>query len=321
MKKALKVLVLLAAVSVFCVPAGAKEFLVCGTSANTGTYYLYGGNWSKVMNSKVPDVDITCEVSGGPTKNLQLIGNGDIDLGFTTGWMAGEAYAGMGVFEGKPTTKAKAMFPMYSSVMYLYALADSPINSLYDLKGKHVITGSPGGTSDKAARALLKALGIEPSQISSLTGNTGANAIKDGMADAGFYVGSVPASFLMNIETTHKIKFIKITDEEFAKIFEAFPFWTKDVMPANTYKNQPDEYSFISFWNYSIAREDLSEKLVYDMVKATFENNETFIATDKNFRTTTTENVSKIVTELHPGAYKYYKEIGVVVPENIIPKK
>lgn len=303
-----------------CALARPLARLVCGTSANTGTYYIYGGNWSKVMNAQVEGVDIACEVSGGPTKNLQLMANGDVDVGFTTGWMAGEAYAGEGAFAGNAATNAKALFPMYSSVMYLYVLADSPVNCLADLEGKHVATGSPGGTSDKAARALLKAMGITPRQVSSLTGDTGANAIKDGIVDAGFYVGSAPASYLMNIETTHKIKFIEISEEEFKKIFEAFPYWTRDVVPAHTYKNQEKDYSFLSFWNYAVAREDLDESLVYDMVKATFENQKNFVKTDKNFKATLAENVSKIVTPLHPGAYKYYKEIGQAVPENIVPR-
>jgi TRAP transporter TAXI family solute receptor len=294
--------------------------LVCGTSGNTGTYYLYAGNWSKVMNAKVEGVDIACEVSGGPTKNLQLMANGDIDLGFTTGWMAGEAYKGTGEFDGAATTVAKAMFPMYSSVMYLYVLEKSDIKSLRDLEGKHVATGTPGGTSDKAARVLLKALGITPSEISSLTGDTGMNAFKEGIVDAAFYVGSAPASYLMNLETTHKFRFIQITDEEYAAIFKAFPYWTKDLVPAQTYKNQTEDFTFISFWNYAVAREDLDADLVYDLVKTTFENQDVFVKTDSNFATTTAANISKISTPLHPGAYRYYKEIGVPVPDNIIPE-
>jgi TRAP transporter TAXI family solute receptor len=294
--------------------------LVCGTSANNGTFYAYGGNWAKVMNEKVEGCDIAIEVSGGPTKNIQLIGSGDIDIGFTTGWMAGEAYAGTGEFKGAATDNAKAMFPMYSSVMYLYTLQGSSIKSIYDLEGKHVATGSPGGTSDKAGRALLEALGIKPSEISSLTGDTLSSAVKDGTVDAVFYVGSIPASPLLSIETTHSISFVEITDAEFDNIFSLFPFWTSDVMAAGTYKNQEKDVRMISFWNYAVCREDLDADLVYDLVKATFDNQKTLVVGNENFKTTLADNLSKITTELHPGAYRYYQEIGIAVPEGIIPR-
>ncbi len=322
MKRKLFFLLTLAISFSFALSADASPVarLVCGTSSNTGTYYMYGGNWAKVMNTKVDGVDIACEVSGGPTKNLQLLALGDIDLGFTTGWMAGEAFNGIGEFEGKPTRNSRALFPMYTSIMYLYALESSPVNSLQDLEGKHVATGSPGGTSDKAARAMMSALGIKPARVSSLTGETLSNAVKDGIVDAAFYVGSAPASVLLNIETTHKIKFIEFKKEEFENIFKSFPFWNSDVVPAGTYKTQTKDFEFISFWNYAVAREDLDEELVYKLVKTTMENHDSFIKTDKNFTTTIPNNVKKIVTTLHPGAYRYYKEIGIEVPENIVPK-
>lgn len=294
--------------------------LVCGTSASTGTYYSYGGNWSKVMNSKVQGVDISCEVSGGPTKNIQGLEMGDMDLAFVTAWQAGEAFNGVGEFEGNKSTKARALFPMYSSVMYIFTIEGRGIETIQDLAGKTVGTGSPGGTSDKAARLLLKTLGIEPREISSLSSDVAANAIADGLVDAAFYVGSIPASYLLNLETTNKLKFIQLSDADYQKIFDAYPYWAKDAVPAGTYKNQDSEMSFISFWNYAVASEDLDEILAYDLVKATFDNNDTFLTTDKNFATTLAENIDKIVTPLHPGAYRYYKELGIDIPKSIIPQ-
>lgn len=293
--------------------------LVAGTSSSTGTYYLYGGNWSKVINSKVEGVDITCEVSGGPTKNLQLMENDEIDLGFVTAWMAGEAFSGIGEFEGDKSTNSRAMFPMYTSVMYIFTVEGRGIETIQDLEGKNVGTGSPGGTSDKAARRVLEVLNVKPREVSALSSDVAANAISDGLVDAAFYVGSVPASYMMNLETTNKLKFIELKDEEFEKIFNNYPFWAKDIMPANTYKNQDVDIELISFWNYAIAHKDLDEDLVYDLVKETFENNNLFIETDKNFKTTIVEYIDKIVTPLHKGAYKYYKELNIEIPEGIVP--
>lgn len=304
---------------------GPKDYagsqLLLGSSSAGGTYYVLGAGWVTLMNDLL-GTHATCEVTAGPASNIPEIEVGNIDFGMVTSWLAGEGYTGTGWAQENghgPYLENEAMFPTHCSYLYIFTLADSDINSLSDLAGRPICMGTAGSTSDNAGRGVIKTLGIEPKSISLLASTDQVNALKDGTVDAAFAVTGSPAPWLLDLQTTHDFKFIPYTEEEFAKLFEAFPFWSTDVIPGGTYTCVADDYETISFWNYIVADKDLSEEMIYDMTKATFENTDHMLNVDVSAAGITLDNLNKITTPLHPGAYKYYTEIGVEVPDAIKP--
>lgn len=291
--------------------------LLLGTSSAGGTYYVLGGGWAKLMNDNLNNVDIAVEVTGGPNTNIQLIEQEQMELGFATSWLAGEAYAGEGWAEGKKYSEIRTLYPMYSSVLYIYTLKDSGIKSIYDFEGKNISVGAPGSTSDLAGRAVLESLGIKPKSISSLPSDAQVNALKDGNVQANFGVTGLPAPWLLDLETTHEIEYIPLEQKDLDKILEAYPYWAQGVVPEGTYKHQTGEIPVITFWNIAIADKDLSDELVYDLVKTTFEHHEDLIAIDPTSKDTLPENIVNSSIPLHPGALKYYEEIGIELPDNL----
>ncbi len=292
--------------------------LLLGTSSQGGTYYVWGGGWAKIMNESVPNTDISVEVTGGPNTNIQLIQDGQMELGFATTWLAGEAYNGVG-WADKKYDKIRGLFPMYSSVLHAYSLKDGPIETIHDFTTKHVSVGAPGSTSDKAGREVLDILGIEPSKISGLPTNTAVGNLRDGTVDAGFAVTGVPGPFMMDLETTHEVNHIGLTDEELQKITEKFPYWSAGVIPKGTYKHQTEDTKVVEFWNYAIGSSELPEDFVYELVKRTFEKQQDLLAVDPSAKQTVVENVTKSSIPLHPGAVRYYKEQGIEIPDNLLP--
>lgn len=294
--------------------------LLLGTSSVGGTYYVWGGGWAKIMNSKVPGVDISVEVTGGPTSNMQLIQDGQMELGFVTGFLAAEGYNGEGWAkeQGKKFDEMRAIFPMYSSVLHIYSIQGKGITSIYDFKGKHVSVGAPGSTSDIAGRAILKVLGIEPREISSLPTGAAVDGLRDGTIDAGFAVTGVPGPFMLDLETTHKVQHIGLSKEDMAKILKELPY-SEGVIPKGTYKHQTEDTPVITFWNFAVADKDLPEDLIYNLVKATFENQADLIAVDPTAKQTVAENIKYSPIPLHPGALKYYKEIGIAIDSKLVP--
>lgn len=131
--------------------AGGWEMqrLLLGTSSQGGTYYVWGGGWAKIMNESVANTDISVEVTGGPNTNIQLIQEGQMELGFATTWLVGEAYNGVG-WADKKYDKIRGLFPMYSSVLHTYSIKDGPVKTIQDFSGKHISVGAPGSTSDVA---------------------------------------------------------------------------------------------------------------------------------------------------------------------------
>ncbi|MFZ4453738.1 TAXI family TRAP transporter solute-binding subunit [Salibacterium aidingense] len=295
-----------------------EQKLLLGTSSQGGTYYVWGGGWADIMNENVPKADIAVEVTGGPTSNIQLIEEKDMELGFVTSWLGGEAHEGIGWTEEKYENFG-AIFPMYPSVLYLYTLEDNPIESIDDFADQHISVGPPGSTSDQAGKIVLDTLDVEPSKVSSLPTNDAVDNLKDGIVDAGFAVTGVPGPFMLDLETTHNVRHIELNDEEIDALLEEYPFWSTLDIASDTYKDLEEDITHIAFWNFAVASKDLSDDLVYELVKSTFENQEELINVDPSAKDTLAENIVHSSMPLHPGAYKYYQEEGIDIPEDLIP--
>jgi len=304
---------------VFAISGNAAEKrLLLGTSSVGGTYYVLGAGWSNLMNQNIPDVNISVQSGGGPATNVQLIQRGEMDFGLTTGWVAGDGYKGKGWAEGKKYDEMRTIFPLYFSTLHIYTL-DKTIKDIQDLEGKHVSVGLGGSTSDAAGRALLETLGIKPRLISSLAPGAQSNGLKDGTIDACFAVTGVPGPFMLDLESSHKVGFIKLSQEDFDKVFKAFPFWSQGVIKVGEYKGIKEDLPVINFWNLTIADKDLSDDLIYKIVKATFENRQALITINPRSTSTIPENIIYSTIPIHPGALKYYKEVGIEIPDELIP--
>lgn len=292
--------------------------LLLGTSSQGGTYYVWGGGWADILGENLPGLDIYVEVTGGPTSNIQLIQSDEMDLGFVTTWLGGEGYNGEG-WADESYDKMRTIFTMYPSVMHMYSLQGSGIETIYDFNGKHVSTGAPGSTSAEAGQGLLDSLGIKPDKISAVPTNTGIDGLRDGTIDAGFAVTGVPGPFMLDLETNHEVQHIGLTDDDMNKLLSDFPYWDEIDVPAGTYKHQDEDMKLVAFWNVAVASADLPDDLVYEIVKTTFEKHDELVAVDPTAEDTIIENITYTTIPLHPGAVKYYEENGIDIPDELLP--
>jgi hypothetical protein len=298
----------------------APQRLLMGTSSAGASYYILGSGLAKILSDNIEDMEISVEVTGGPTANIQLIEQGDMELGLSTVWLAGEAYNGTGWTNGKKYQEFRTLCPLYSSVLYIYTLKGSGIKTIYDLEGKNVSVGAPGATSELAGRALLKTLGITPRSISSLPTSAQVNGIKDGLLDANFAVSGIPVAWLLDLETTHDVELLPLSGEDMKKVLNAYPFWSSGIISAQSYKNQDADVPVVAFWNASVASKNISDETAYNIVKTTFECLDQLIAIDPTAHQASMDRLDSLTSPLHPGAVKYYLEKGVDVPERLVLK-
>lgn len=289
--------------------------LVLGTSTTGSTYYILGTGWADVMKSAVPGVEISIEATPGGITNMQSMRSGD--MGMTTSWLGGDGWAGTSWAEGTKYDNCLSMFPTHSSVLYIFTLADSGINSIMDLEGKAIATGALGSTSGDAVPLLLDALGITVKSTANLASSGICDALKDGTVDVGFGVTGVPASWMLDLETSKDIKIIPLTEDEISTILAAQPYWSSGAIPGGVYKNHDEDIPCITFGNFFMANKDMDEELVYNLVKATFENKAEIEKVDKNAAGIDVANFGFLTMPLHPGAQRYYEEIGVEIPDNL----
>ena len=271
------------------------------------------------MAEKLSGVSISVQEGGGGATNVQLIQQGRMDLGLAVVGVAYQGWHGLDWAEGVKHDKIRSIFPSHASFMQIYTLEKNPFSSIYDLEGKHVTTGTPGNTSEIAGKAVLKLLGIEPSKISMISMTSQVDSLKDGIVDVNITVTGLPGPFMLNLETTHKVRFIGLSDADLEKVIKEYPYFSAGVIPKGTYRDVKEDVQTISFWNIMIASADLPDDLVYDLVKETFNNKDALIRVNPVAKQLFPEAIKYSIIPLHPGALKYYREIGIEIPDNLLP--
>ncbi len=150
--------------------------------------------------------------------------------------------------------------------------------------------------------------------------------MKDGQLQANFGVLSVPAAAVQDIMTVRKIEVIEIKGELFDKIKAKYPFFSQYKIPAGTYGNTEDKYT-INCMAALYVKPDLSEDVVYNLTKIWYEKTSEVAEAHAAAKWLADElkagkietALSGITTPLHKGAYKYFTEKGIKVPDNIKP--
>jgi uncharacterized protein len=189
---------------------------------------------------------------------------------------------------------------------------NSDIKSVFDLKGKKVSVGAVASGTETTSKQLLAALDmtfddIQPRRLG--VGET-AQAFQDRQIDAAIMAGSLGMAGVIEVTSLNLVKFIPMPDEILAKLQAEYPYWMSIVIPAGYYEGQTEEIKQFGNWNYTIIHEDVPEDIVYNMVKALFENREELIMTKEQMSNMKMENIGNISIPLHPGAKKYYIEQG-----------
>ncbi|MFD1914210.1 TAXI family TRAP transporter solute-binding subunit [Halodurantibacterium flavum] len=301
--------------------ASAYELSIA-TGGTGGVYYPYGGGLAELINRHVEGHTASAEVTGASVENMALISRGDSDIATVLADTAYAAYNGTDPFAERPMPETRALASIYPNAVQLVVLADSPINSLADLRGQRVSVGAPGSGTEVNAQALLEANGITYDDFTAerLNFNETADALRDGDIVAGFWSVGPPTSSIMNLAATRSIRIIPISDEEIAAAVELEPVFSAYTLAAGTYDGMTEDVQTIAIPNVLVVHEDMEEELAYEITRVLFERVDELIAIHPAANDTTVEfSLSSTPVPLHPGAIRYYQEIGAEVPEHLMP--
>ena len=300
---------------VFANPAVSKTvFLGIGTGGTGGIYYPYGGGVAEIWTKYVPGVKAVAEVTGASVENVKLASKGETVVGEVMGDVAVAGYNGTSKFKGKKQ-KILSMAIMYPNLLQMVTLKNSGISNVEQVKGKTISTGSPGSGTNFMAEEVFKALGIpkDAYKDSRLSFTESANALRDGMIEMG-------TSSIMDLATTHDIQILPFTPEQTQKILAANKTYSAIEFSGGVYRGVDKPVPTIGVWNVMICQKSLDTELVYKLVKALFEHNDTLKKIHPSAAYTTPENAVKYSPiPLHPGTIKYLKEKGIEVPAKLIP--
>lgn len=315
--------VALAASLIVAAPASiAQQRLSIATGGTGGVYYPYGGGLAELINNHVDGHTAVAEVTGASVENMGLIFRGDSDYALVLADTAYQAYTGTGAFEGRQVENARALGSIYPNAVQLVTLADSGIDSLQDLKGKRVSVGAPGSGTELNAKALMEANGLTYDDMETLrlNFNETADALRDGDIDAGFWSVGPPTSSILNLATTRDISLVGFTDEEIDNAQEEEPVFAPYELRAGIYEGVEEPVQTISIPNVLVVNADMPDDLAYQTTKVLFEHTDELIAIHPAANDTTVEfSLSSTPIALHPGAIRYYEEVGAEIPDKLRP--
>ena len=199
-------------------------------------------------------------------------------------------------------------------------LAESDIESIADLKGKRVSVGAPGSGTELNVRALLEANGISYSGFTPqrFNFNETANAIRDGDIDAGFWSVGPPTSSILNLAATRDIRLISLSDEEVTNAREEVAVFSPYKLAAGMYEGMDEAVQTIGIPNVLVVNADMDEELAYQLTKLLFENTDELIAVHPAANDTTVKfTMDSTPVPLHPGALRYFEEVGATIPDRL----
>ncbi len=312
-KRLIICLTILVAIAMMFSGCGGKTTLKMATGGTTGTYYAFGGAVSQVLSQKINNLNFDVQSTGASKANIYLVADKEADIAIVQNDVMYYAHKGIDLFNGEVVTGFSAMAGCYAEVVQIVSKSD--INSIEDLRGKRVSVGDIGSGCEFNARQILEAYGMtfDDIVVNNLSFNDSATALKDDKIDAFFCVAGAPTTAIVELATTNNIKLLEIDDEHAEKLSQNYPFYTKYNVPAGTYKGLDKDVQTVAVVATFIVSDDLSEDLVYKMTKALFENAEEIKkAHPKGAELDPAYSVSSISIPLHPGAMKYYKELGLL---------
>jgi hypothetical protein len=307
------------------------KFFRIATGGTAGTYFPIGGLIANAISNPpgsrpceeggscgVPGLVATAVASNGSVANINGIGGGTIESGFSQSDVAYWAYSGTGVFADRGKVEVvRAIANLYPESIHVVARAGAGIESVADLKGKKVSLDEPGSGTLVDARIILEAYGITEDDIEAeyLKPNQAAELMRDGNMDAFFFVGGFPAGAISELATSMDIILLPIVDEQLHAILEEYPFFAKNTVPGGTYQGLDADVETISVGAQWMTSAEQPEDLVYGITKALWNDNTRKLldsghAKGKEIRLETA--LDGIGVPLHPGAERFYKESGLI---------
>ena len=313
----------LAVAATLALPAAAQDRtgwpndMTIGTASQGGTYFVYGNGFASFITEAL-GLNATGEVTGGPVQNVTLVETGDHLMGLVTMGPAYDAWIGKSeLAPGLEHRSIRALFPMYQTPFQVIALRSSGITSVSDLEGKRVSVGPAGGTPGTYWPLFMQALGVN-ANVSNAGAADAAGQLQDGLIDAFAFAAGVPISAFAELAASQDVVMFGFTEEERAKVLEAYPAMAPLTIPSGTYAGHDYDQNTVALWNFAIAHQDMPESLAYEITKLAMENPDRMVQIHAAAKETLLQNWDKnTFMPFHPGAVRYYEEKGITIPDNL----
>ena len=167
---------------------------------------------------------------------------------------------------------------------------------------------------------MMKILDINPGRLIRSGQQEIANLMRDGIIDAYTSISGQPVPCTVDLEVTHDLKFIELSDDIIQKFRENYSYWVPGTIPKETYQDLDEDYTALQWFNGMLVNDTMPDELVYQILKVLFDNKDVFEDTHPSTaRYLKMDSILAASIPVHPGAIKYYEDNGIDIPESLVP--
>ena len=292
----------------------ARSFLSFGTAPPGGAFFVVGGALAEVLNAQPEEGwNVTAESTSGSQENIRRLATGELDFAVSN---ASITYFAVRGAEGWDRAyPVRAVMTLAPNVTIFLTRAGSGIRTIADLRGKRVVVGPAGAGFEYFVRPLLAAHGVSYGDLTVLNATQAASVdmLTDGSAAAVLLGGAVPTASVTQAAAAMDIFFVPFDEAAMSRLEQDYVFFDRVTVPASTYRNQTADFQGLDVGSvHVITSADQDPDVVYRVTKALYENRDQVVQRHAAGNAINAGNVVRDTgTEFHPGAIRYYREIGI----------
>ena len=293
----------------------AQPSIAILTGSTSGVYYPLGHAISAIFLKTIPGARSSVQVTQGSIENLRLLEDGDGELAFSLGDSLSAAWKGNAEAGFRaPLTKLRGVAAIYRNYVQLVVSERSGIKPLADLKGRRVSVGPKQSGTELNARAIFTAAGLSYGDFSRtdyLPFGQSAKLIEKGDLDATLQSAGLGVDSIRHLGTSVAIRLLEIPKDVVTKINDAAV--VPSVIPARTYEGQTKDVETAAIVNFLVTRQGVNAESVYAMTRAIFSNLTQLVQTHPAASGISLKDaIVGMPLPLHPGAERYYREMGIL---------
>ncbi len=286
------------------------QVLTIGTADSGGTMYPVGRAIAQILNEAVPTLKINISASQGSLFNVKGLQAGQVDMALVSADVAYSAYSGTGAFKNERTAGLRAIGAVYMSYSNWLAADTSGLVYVHDLLGRRVSVGPQDSTTEASALMALRVLGIDGTntRLEHYGLGSGSDALGQGTVDAVHGFAGIPIKSMADLADVQPYRLLIYTDEELDQILSRDSRFVKAVIPAGTYEGQTEDVETFGVKCLLCVDDSMDEQLGYTITKYLHENIDELAQAQNG-----PDFISKDLSiPLHPGAARYYGEVGLL---------
>ncbi|MCM3399190.1 TAXI family TRAP transporter solute-binding subunit [Oceanobacillus profundus] len=324
-KLVIPILLMLALTISACGTANSgTQYISIATASSGGTYYPIGVGIGNLWSETIDGLKATGQSSAGSVENVDLLRKNEADLAILQGLIGAQAYEGTGIFEDNSYKDLRSMAVLWPNVEH-FVLMNNRVKTgtIEDIAGDSFSVGPQASGTEQSTLVIMQGIELTKEDITPeyLGYDDTISAMRDGRLSGGSLPAGTPVSAIMDMYASKvNASVLEVTDAQLDQINSLSNAWVRYVIPADTYPGESEEIHTIAQPNFIALSKEMDEDLVYELTKTMFENLEKVHEIHNSAKDVSLETaLAGLPAPLHIGAYRYFEEQGVEIPEEIIP--